>query len=52
LLKAHSEEIKDFISKVENVGDSLGAEAKKQAMSAAQAATTPENLAKASAMGL
>ena len=52
LLKQHSEEIKDFISKVENVGETVAAEAKKQGVAAAQAATSQENLNKAAAMGL
>ena len=52
LLKAHSEEIKDFISKAENVGATVGAAAKEQAMKQAKDLTSTENSNKAAQMGL
>ena len=52
LLKQHSEEIKDFISKVENVGGNLADEAKKQGLAAAKEATSSENMAKAASLGM
>ena len=49
-MKQHAEEIKDFISKVENVGGDLAAQAKTQAMASAKDLSSPENMAKAAAM--
>ena len=52
LLKAHSAEIQEFISKAENAGNTLGAAAKEQAMKQAKDLTSTENLNKAAQMGL
>ena len=51
-MKAHQDEIKDFISKAENIGSTVGAAAKEQAMAAAKEATSTENLNKAAQLGL